>query len=74
MALLKFLYTVCACMFCLYFFTYTLECTRMSVLCSHFAICLVEGKLEPLSKLKWSLLSRPAVQVSSIMVLSLLFH
>lgn len=74
MVLLKCLYTVCACLFCLYSFTYMLECTRISVFCLHFAICLVKGKLEPLTKLKWSPLSRPAVQVSSIMVPSLLFH
>lgn len=42
--------------------------------CSHFAICRVKAKLEPFSKLKWPLLSRLAVQVSSIMVLLLLFH
>lgn len=62
---------LCACLFCLYLFTYLLECTRM---CPYFAICLVKAKLEPLRKLKWTLLCRPAVQVSSIMVLSLLFH
>lgn len=30
--MLQFLYMVCACLFCLYSFTCTLECTRMPVL------------------------------------------